>query len=90
MGLKLVAADLKNASNTVTAAWLPEGISDSALLGMLRDEYDIIAAEGRGRLAGSVFRIGHMGYVSEADIDGVISALREALPRLGFAPVASR
>jgi aspartate aminotransferase-like enzyme len=89
LGLKLVATDVKYASNTVTAAWLPEGISDQALLGMLRDDYDVVAAEGRGRLAGNVFRIGHMGYVSEQDIDGVLTALRQALPRLGFTPAAA-
>ena len=89
LGLELVAKDMKHASNTVTAAWLPEGITDEGLLSMLRDEYDIVAAEGRGRLAGKVFRIGHMGHVSEADIDGVLGALREALPRLGFAPATA-
>ena len=88
LGLRLVAKDQKHASNTVTAAWLPEGISDAALLGMLRDEYDIIAAEGRGVLAGKVFRVGHMGYVTTEDIDAVTAALREALPKLGFAPAA--
>jgi len=86
LGLKLVASDVRYASNTVTAAWLPEGITDKALLDMLRDDYDVIAAEGRGRLTGNVFRIGHMGYVSEEDINGVLEALREALPRLGFSP----
>ncbi len=86
MGIGLVAKDEKFASNTVTAAWVPEGITDEALLSSLRDEYDIIAAEGRGLLAGKVFRIGHMGYVSKEDIDDVFSALKEALPKLGFAP----
>ena len=48
--------------------------------------YDIIAAEGRGLLTGRVFRIGHMGYVSSEDIDDVFRALKDALPKLGFAP----
>ena len=87
LGLGLVAADEKRASNTVTAAYLPEGISDQALLDMLRDDHDIIAAEGRGLLAGRVFRIGHMGYVSSDDIDEVFAALKEALPKLGYEPV---
>ena len=90
LGLSLVAKDMKYASNTVTAAWLPEGISDQALLNMLRDDHDIVAAEGRGRLAGQVFRIGHMGHVSTADIDDVMNALLQALPRLGFHPKVKR
>jgi len=86
LGLELVAKDEKHASNTVTACFVPEGISDEALLSTLRDDYGIIAAEGRGLLAGRVFRIGHMGYVSKADIDNVFDALKEALPKLGYAP----
>jgi aspartate aminotransferase-like enzyme len=86
LGLELVAKDDKHASNTVTACFVPDGISDEALLSTLRDDYDIIAAEGRGLLAGRVFRIGHMGYVSKADIDNVFDALKEALPKLGYEP----
>jgi aspartate aminotransferase-like enzyme len=86
MGIELVATEERYASNTVTAAWVPEGITDEALLSALRDDYDIIAAEGRGLLAGRVFRIGHMGYVSTEDIDDVFDALRDLLPKLGFEP----
>ena len=89
MGIGLVAKDEARASNTVTAAWVPDGVTDEALLAALRDDYDIIAAEGRGLLTGRVFRIGHMGHVSEDDIDDVFAALRDALPKLqGRSPVA--
>lgn len=89
LGLDLVAKEERFASNTVTAAFVPKGITDQALLDALRDDYDIIAAEGRGLLTGRVFRIGHMGYVSTQDIDNVFDSLRDALPKLGFeiAPV---
>ena len=88
LGLKLVATDLQHASNTVTACYLPEGITDAALLTMLMHDYNIVAAEGRGRLAGKCFRIGHMGYVTTQDIDAVLEALQQALPRLGFQPAS--
>ena len=39
-----------------------------------------------GRGAGKGFRIGHMGYVTTQDIDAVLEALQQALPRLGFQP----
>ncbi len=32
------------------------------------------------------FPIGHMGYMTAQDIDAVLEALRQALPRLGFQP----
>lgn len=88
MGIGLVAKDERYASNTVTAAWVPDGITDEALLATLRDEYDVIAAEGRGLLTGRVFRIGHMGYVSKEDIDDVFAALSDALPKLERSPAA--
>ena len=49
-------------------------------------EYNIVAAEGRGLLTGKCFRIGHMGDVTAQDIDAVLAALQQALPRLGFQP----
>jgi aspartate aminotransferase-like enzyme len=45
-----------------------------------------LPAEGRGLLAGKCFRIGHMGYITEKDIDDVLAALQQALPRLGCKP----
>ena len=36
-------------------------------------------------LAGKIFRIGHLGWVSDEELRGAIEALRSALPRLGFA-----
>lgn len=90
LGLKLVATDLKHASNTVTACYLPDGVTDAALLTMLMHDYNIVAAEGRGLLAGKCFRIGHMGYVTEKDIDDVLNALKLALPRLGCQPISAR
>jgi len=64
--------------------------TDAALLTMLMHDYNIVAAEGRGLLAGKCFRIGHMGYVTEKDIDEVLNALELALPRLGYSPISAR
>jgi aspartate aminotransferase-like enzyme len=86
LGLRLVATDVQHASNTVTACYLPDGVTDAALLTMLMNDYNIVAAEGRGLLAGKCFRIGHMGYVTENDIDDVLNTLEQALPRLGYKP----
>ncbi len=41
---------------------------------------------GARLLAGKCFRIGHMGYITEKDIDDVLAALQQALPRLGCKP----
>jgi aspartate aminotransferase-like enzyme len=39
---------------------------------------------GQLSLGGKIFRIGHMGWVVEEDIDVVISALKVVLPQAGF------
>ena len=84
LGLKLFA-DERFASNTVTAVRVPEGVQGSALTKMLREEYQVVVAGGQGKLAGQIFRIGHLGWAAEEDIQAAIEALRGALPRLGYA-----
>ncbi len=83
LGLQLFA-DERFASNTVTAVRVPEGIEGPALNKLMREEYGVVLAGGQGKLAGKIFRIGHLGWASEDDIRGCIEALRNALPRLGF------
>jgi len=43
-----------------------------------------VLSGGQQRLAGKIFRIGHLGWVNEGDIEAVISALRVVLPQAGF------
>ena len=83
LGLSLFPDD-SCASNTVTAVQVPEGLDSKKLLKILREEYDTVLAGGQQRLDGKIFRIGHLGYVTEKDIDAVIEALKAALPQAGF------
>ncbi|GIW08986.1 MAG: class V aminotransferase [Dehalococcoidia bacterium] len=88
LGLKLLA-DERYASNTVTAVLAPDGVEVRPLRAALR-ERGVVVAGGQGALEGKIFRIGHLGYVSEADIDQTLAALREVLPQVGFrAPAAT-
>ncbi len=83
LGLSLFA-DEKYASNTVTAVKVPDGVDAKRLLNILREEHNTVLAGGQRKLEGKIFRIGHLGYVTEDDIDAVIEALRIALPQAGF------
>jgi aspartate aminotransferase-like enzyme len=83
LGLPLFA-DEKYASNTVTSVATSNGLDTKKLVKMMREEYRIILGGGQQRLDGQIFRIGHLGWVSEADIEAVVSALRSVLPRAGF------
>lgn len=84
LGLSLFPQD-RCASNTVTAVKASEGLDVKKLLGILREEHDVVLSGGQQRLEGKIFRIGHLGYVSEEDMDAVGQALRVALPKAGFA-----
>ncbi|MBN1191102.1 MAG: alanine--glyoxylate aminotransferase family protein [Dehalococcoidales bacterium] len=83
LGLKQVA-DEKFASNTVTAVWLPQGIEYKALSKNLRDEFKIVITGGQGALDGKIFRIGHLGWVSEGDIRECMTALGAVLSKMGY------
>ncbi len=84
LGLELLCADERFASNTVTAVRCPEGVEVAALRRMLEDEYDVVLAGGQGKLSGKIFRIGHLGLVDEEDIGHALEALEAALPRVGY------
>jgi len=84
LGLSLFA-DENYASDAVTAVAAPNGLDTKSLLKIMREEHQIVLAGGQGKLGGKIFRIGHMGWVNEADIEPVISALKVALPQAGFA-----
>jgi len=83
LGLSLFAEE-SHASNTVTAVAASDGLDTKKLLRILREEHQVVLAGGQQRLDGKIFRIGHLGWVTEDDIKTVISALKVALPQAEF------
>jgi len=69
------------ASNTVTAVNASDKIDVPKLIQVLREEHDVVIAGGQRKLAGKIFRIGHLGSVDDDDIKSVLEALNKALPR---------
>jgi len=83
LGLSLFAEE-GYASNTVTAVAAPDGLDTKKMLRILREEHRVVLSGGQQRLDGKIFRIGHLGWVNEGDIEAVISALKVVLPQAGF------
>ena len=83
LGLQVLPEE-RYASNIVTAVLPPEGISAKEIRKLLREDHDVIVAGGQGQLTEKIFRIGHVGYVSKEDLDGVFVALRAVLTKLGY------
>jgi aspartate aminotransferase-like enzyme len=73
-------------SNTVTAVRAPRGDADlnKRLIGTLRDKHGLEVAGGQGQLSGQIFRIGHLGDVSEDDAVEIIDRLEQALIEIGY------
>jgi aspartate aminotransferase-like enzyme len=83
-------ADPRFASPTVTTAWLPDGVNGKALLTALDERHGVVLAGGQGNLSGKVFRIGHMGWVEQAELDAVLRALQVELNSSRATSIASR
>ena len=83
MGLQLLA-DHEYASNTVTAILTPEGINTKALLKKLREEDNVVLAGGQEHLDGKIFRVGHLGFFTDADIAETMDKLEARLHESGF------
>lgn len=82
MGLKLFVEDDEKASYAVTSVYPPEGVSVADIRKILKDDYDIIVANGQNDLKDKIFRIGTLGYISERDILMLVSALKSTIQRL--------
>jgi aspartate aminotransferase-like enzyme len=72
-------ADPPVASDTVTAVRVPADIDASKLLLDLRQRHRVVLGSGQDWLKGSIFRVGHMGWVDDDDVDHLLTALRAAL-----------
>ncbi len=82
MGLKLFVEDDSKASSAVTSVYPPEGVSVPDIRRILKDDYDIIVANGQNDLKDKIFRIGTLGFVSERDILTVVGALKAVIEKL--------
>ena len=74
-------------SDSVTGAFYPDSVDDSAFRAALRDKHGIHLAGGqKGRGAdwsGRIFRISHMGYVSAEDTLAALTAVEAELLKAG-------
>ncbi|MGM8212502.1 pyridoxal-phosphate-dependent aminotransferase family protein [Virgibacillus sp. W0430] len=70
------------ASPTVTAI-KPDSFDPESLRKLLKKEFGLALAGGQQQLKGKIFRIGHMGYCTPADVLQIISILEIGLQKIG-------
>jgi alanine-glyoxylate transaminase / serine-glyoxylate transaminase / serine-pyruvate transaminase len=66
LGIELFVPNEKDRLATVTSVFVPKGVDDLRVRGQLLNEFGIEIAGGIGPLKGKIWRIGLMGYVSQA------------------------
>lgn len=81
MDLPLLGAD-SCASPAVTAV-APVGVEAEQVRSVMKKRFDIALAGGQNQLKGKIFRIGHLGFVSDRDLLCAVSALESTLQSLG-------
>lgn len=73
-----ILADPRYVSDSVTAFIPPSGMSAATFRDKVRDASGVEIAVGQGKLADSVNRIGHMGWVAQPELDATLEALEAA------------
>ncbi|MEH2398410.1 pyridoxal-phosphate-dependent aminotransferase family protein [Nostoc sp.] len=82
LNLPLLAAD-SSASPAITAV-APQGIEADKIRSLMKKRFDIALAGGQDHLSNKIFRIGHLGFVSDRDILSCIASLEVTLRELGY------
>jgi len=82
-GLKLCAKEEKWHSDTVSAILVPEGVDGAEVCKTAYYKYNTSLGAGLTKVAGKVFRIGHLGAVDEGMIGTVLFTVEMALRDCG-------
>ena len=83
-GLKLCAKTPDLYSDTVSAIVVPEGFDGTKLVTHAADKYGVAFGVGLGDVAGKVFRIGHLGSLTDVMVLAGLSAVEMAMMDLGY------
>jgi alanine-glyoxylate transaminase/serine-glyoxylate transaminase/serine-pyruvate transaminase len=84
-GLELLAARADEYSSSLTAVCVPEGHSADELRKVILERFDMSLGSGLGKLAGKVFRIGHLGDFNDLMLAGTLCGVEMGL-RLAQVP----
>ena len=72
-------------SDSVTAVMVPEGIDSAAGVEAAYRRYNLSLGGGLGKVAGRLFRIGHMGDLNELMVLGALAGAEMAMADAGIA-----
>jgi alanine-glyoxylate transaminase / serine-glyoxylate transaminase / serine-pyruvate transaminase len=81
--LKLCATQPKWYSDTVSAIMVPEGVDAAQVISRAFKRYNLALGAGLARVAGKLFRIGHLGDLNELMLLGALAGAEMAMLDVG-------
>ena len=87
-GLEILCAVPEEYSDSITAVMMPDGHDADRVRSVVLDRFDMSLGVGLTKLAGRVFRIGHLGDLNDLSLLGTLAGVEMGL-RLGEVPVAA-
>ena len=82
-GLEIWAANPEEYSNSTTAVLLPEGVNEAAFRALVLERFNMSLGAGLGKVAGKVFRIGHLGDFNDLMLAGALAGVEMGLHLAG-------
>jgi alanine-glyoxylate transaminase/serine-glyoxylate transaminase/serine-pyruvate transaminase len=78
-GLDILCRDERHRSPVLTAVMMPDGHDADRFRAIALENFDISLGTGLSKVAGKVFRIGHLGDVNDLTIIGALAGVEMAL-----------
>ncbi len=82
-GLEVLAADPREYSGSLTAVLMPAGHDADRVRKAILEAFDMSLGTGLGKLAGKVFRIGHLGDFNDLTLMGTLAGVEMGLELAG-------
>jgi len=83
-GLEVLALNPSEYSSSVTAVLLPPGFDEAAFRGLVLERFNMSLGSGLGKIAGKVFRIGHLGDFNDLMLAGTLAGVEMGLTLAGI------
>jgi len=87
-GLEILCVVPEEYSDSITAVMMPDGHDADRVRSVVLDRFDMSLGVGLTRLAGRVFRIGHLGDLNDLSLLGTLAGVEMGL-KLSEVPVAT-
>jgi len=78
-GLDVLCLEPKEYSPVLTAVVMPEGVDADKVRAIILERFDMSLGTGLGKLAGKIFRIGHLGDFNDLSLMGTLAGVEMGL-----------